>query len=445
MARHHTSRILIAVVLIVFGSMIAAADAQQPELPLERVVMFTSGVGYYEHSATIDGDRKLELKFNVDDINDVLKSIVLEDSSGGQVAALTYAAKDPITKTLRTFAIDLTHEPTVTDLLRQVRGEKVEVETRGSGDQRKITGAILGIERRVVSAPKGEPMQADVLNLVTKTGLRSVPMEDIVDTRLLDERLNADLQYALTILASAHITSKKTVTLHFQGKEKRKVRVGYVLDSPLWKTSYRLVLGEDRKPLLQGWAIVENTTEHDWKDVSMALVSGRPNSFQMNLYQPYYVARPTVAPTFHTSVPPQMHEQDLYSQDARFREKAVAGQKPLRAAGEPLQGGLGGSMGGGMGGAGGGMGMGGGGGGMFGEATMAAAAARHISRWTSVRALPQLPSAAMSASCFDTRSPTPSTSTGRSRRCYRSSTTKSAASGCRFITRSLIRSTRLTR
>ena len=85
-----------------------------------------------------------------------------------------------------------------------------------------------------------------------------------------------------------------------KGDGKRNVKVGYVVENPMWKASYRLVLnGKGRKnstPLLQGWALVENTSDEDWKDVRMALISGRPISFQMDLYQPLFIPRPTVEP-----------------------------------------------------------------------------------------------------------------------------------------------------
>src|SRR5207302_9904365 len=76
--------------------------------------------------------------------------------------------------------------------------------------------------------------------------------------------------------------------------------------NPIWKTSYRLVLGtkKEEKPYLQGWAVVENPTDEDWKGVRMALVSGRPISFQMDLYTPLYVPRPVVVPELFQSLRP---------------------------------------------------------------------------------------------------------------------------------------------
>jgi len=100
------------------------------------------------------------------------------------------------------------------------------------------------------------------------------------------------------------------VSLTFSGQGKREVRVSYVVENPIWKTSYRLVLStkKDGKPMLQGWAVVDNASEEDWRDVRMALVSGRPISFQMDLYQPLYVPRPVVEPELFASLRPPTYQ-----------------------------------------------------------------------------------------------------------------------------------------
>src|SRR5208283_3812985 len=101
------------------------------------------------------------------------------------------------------------------------------------------------------------------------------------------------------------------VSLAFSGEGKREVRVGYVVENPIWKTSYRLVLNEKGKPFLQGWAVVENTQDEDWNNVRMALVSGRPISFQMDLYEPLYVKRPIVEPELFASLRPPAYNGAL--------------------------------------------------------------------------------------------------------------------------------------
>src|SRR5207248_1959272 len=116
-------------------------------------------------------------------------------------------------------------------------------------------------------------------------------------------------------------TQRKAVSITFAGEGEREVRVGYVTEAPMWKTSYRLVLGKDGKPQLQGWAIVENPSDEDWKQVGIALVSGRPISFRMDLYQPLYVPRPLVEPELFASLRPPTYEGDM----AAKKGKAVNG------------------------------------------------------------------------------------------------------------------------
>src|SRR5258708_40222187 len=116
--------------------------------------------------------------------------------------------------------------------------------------------------------------------------------------------MDAEGKRALETSALTHDTQKKSVSLSFAGEGKRTVKVGYVVENPIWKTSYRLVLDKKGKPFLQGWAVVENTQDEDWTNVRMALVSGRPISFQMDLYQPLYVPSPTVKPELSASLRP---------------------------------------------------------------------------------------------------------------------------------------------
>lgn len=300
----------------------AEDEMTQAKVPLKRIVLFNSGVGFFERGAEIDGDARVELKFNVENVNDLLKSMVLEDLGGGRVSTVTYGSQDPITKTLKTFAIDLTSNPTLAQLLDQVRGEKVGLDAPNA-----LSGTILGVETRKQKVGD-DVVEIEMLNLLTPEGLRSVKLESVGRIKLANEKLDAELRQALAVLALGHDNDKKSVTLEFLGQGKRPVRVGYIQEAPIWKTSYRLVLSEDGAPLLQGWAIVENTSEEDWDAVSLTLVSGRPISFVMNLYEPLYVPRPVVEPELFASLRPQVYGQDLARKQAEFVEKA--GDKQLR-------------------------------------------------------------------------------------------------------------------
>ena len=301
-------------------------------------------MGYFEHFGKVDGTKRVELKFQTDEINDLLKSMVLQDLGGGEISTVTYDSRDPLARTLKTFAIDLTRNPTMADLLEQARGERVDVQA-----SQPIEGVILGVETRSVDSKNGA-IDARFLDLKTNEGLRSIKMDEIVQCHLLNKKLDSELDEALALLAGARANDKKTVTLEFRGQGQREVRVGYIQEAPVWKVSYRLVLADDKPPFLQGWAIVENTGDHDWKDVRLALVSGRPISFVMDLYQPLYVERPVVVPEEFAGLQPRVHDQDLLDK--------LAAEKKKNGGTFGVTGGMGG---GGFGGFGGGGGIGGGG------------------------------------------------------------------------------------
>jgi hypothetical protein len=285
---------------------VLAAEPDAQPLPLKRVVLFSSGVGFYLHEGEVTGNQRIEFRFKAADINDLLKSLVVADFGGGKVSAVSYGSKDPVTKTLKAFAIDVTDNPTLADLLKQVRGERVEVEV-----PKRVTGVIVGVEKRRRELTKDQVVESDVLNLLTEDGLRSVPLETATRIKFLNAQLDAEFRKALGILATGRDNDKKSVTLEFLGEGKRRVMMAYILESPVWKTSYRLALTGDKPPYLQGWAIVENTTDQDWANVELALVSGRPISFTMDLYQSLYVPRPEEKLELFSSLRPRVYEQDL--------------------------------------------------------------------------------------------------------------------------------------
>ncbi len=300
----------------------AESQAAADSLPLKQVVLFTSGVGFFQHAGRVTDDATVEMKFATDRINDLLKSMVLEDLGGGTVSSVSYASRDPITKTLGTFAVNLTDNPSMGQILGRLRGEKIEVDAAAPA-----LGTIVGVEKRTVPAGENKTVEKEFVTLLTAEGLKTLALDTITRIKLVDARLQGELEKALAVLALGHDNDKKAVTLNFTGKGPRDVRVGYVQESPLWKTSYRLVVDDEAaadgtaKALLQGWAIVENTTDQDWKDVRMSLVSGRPISFVMDLYQPLSVPRPLVMPELYASLMPQVYGQDLAAADGRFRAR----------------------------------------------------------------------------------------------------------------------------
>jgi hypothetical protein len=305
---------------VVWRTTSGAPQAPEPEpagverpagktLPLGQVILFNSGVGYFQREGAIDGEARVDLQFPAADVNDLLKSLVLQDTGGGKVTAVSYESQEPVEKTLKSFSLDLTGNPTFGQLLNQARGEKVELTLQNASGLASgtLTGTIVGMESQIEAGMR----EVHQLNLMCAEGMRCVLLSQVQRVRFLNAQLDSEFRRALEVLAGAHNSQKKSVSLYFAGRGKRTVKVGYVVEAPMWKTSYRLVFDKSGKTSLQGWAVVENTSDEDWKDVRMALVSSRPISFQMDLYQPLFVPRPVVEPDRFASLRPPTYEGPL--------------------------------------------------------------------------------------------------------------------------------------
>lgn len=305
--------------------MVAAGASRAADLPLTDVALFTSGVGFFQHQGLVHDNQTVTMSFRVDQINDILKSMVLQDLSGGTIGPVTYAPRDPLERTLRSFAVDIGDEPALGELLSRLRGAEVEVVTTSAGT---VTGTILGTEWQEKSVGDNV-LRFEVVNLVTATGMRQVPIWHLESVALMDAELSGDLTRALAAIAANRDVSRRQVELHFNGAGARAVSVGYLLETPVWKTGYRLVVDEGES-FLQGWAIVENTTDEDWEGVRLSLVSGRPISFTQDLYEPVYVPRPEVPVSVPIAAQPKRYEGAL-------EEAAEAEQGDRRAmrAAEP--------------------------------------------------------------------------------------------------------------
>ncbi len=324
--------------LLVLALFIAPLRAEPggKDLPVDRIVLFSSGVGYFQHEGKVSDTEQVELLFKERQINDVLKSLVVQDLDGGTVSTVVYPSQEPIERLLKSFGVDISSNPSLAQLLNQLRGASVKVTLSGN-DQAE--GTVLGIETREKPAGDENTIKAPVLNLVGSSGLRSIWVDEIRLLRLEDTKLQGELNKALAALAGARDTDRKPVVLDFQGKGDRRVRLGYVVETPVWKTSYRLVLPgkKNDKPFLQGWAIVENQTDHDWQNVTLSLVSGRPISFVQNLYSPIYIPRPVHEPRRYASLRPQEYQDGLTRKTAlaRSKERADGRFKMDKALGLP--------------------------------------------------------------------------------------------------------------
>lgn len=310
-----SSKIRAAAVAVASGMLLSAASlaADEASLPIRSITLYRSGVGYFERTGQVEGEQKVQLRFETSQINDILKSLVMLDLGGGQIGAVSYGSKEPLARRLASFGVNIADNPSIPELLARLRGAGVRLTT----PEGAVEGTILGVENRSAAAP-GTGSQPTVVstphvNLVTAKGIRSIPVDRVNALEFLDAELNEELNLALAALAEQRNENSAVVELQFSGAGERDVVLGYITETPVWKTSYRLVLGEETgaQPTLQGWAIVENTTDEDWTDVRLALASGNPVGFRMDLHEPVFVTRPMIAVPTMAFAAPRVYEGDL--------------------------------------------------------------------------------------------------------------------------------------
>src|SRR6202020_707213 len=144
---------------------------------------------------------------------------------------------------------------------------------------------------------KGDDKLAEreqLMALLYSGELRTLDLAAASSIRFADPKLQTQLRDYLAVVNQSRSTDKRSIYIDSSDAKERQIAAGYMLPTPVWKSSYRLIFHDKSEPTLEGWAIVDNTTGEDWTNVRLAVVSGRPVSFISNLYEPRYVERQTV-------------------------------------------------------------------------------------------------------------------------------------------------------
>lgn len=280
---------LILAVGLAFPSL--AQNDPEAQLPVTAVTLYRSGVGSFERSGTVTGDASISLSFEADQINDILKSLVVLDLDGGRIGGVSYSSDEPIGRRLEALGLRHKGQLTLGELLGEFQGARIALTTTDS----EIEGRILGTE--AYEETHGDNViYRTLLSVMTPEGITSVTESNIRRVKLLDPALQADLNELLEALGTQRTAQSRSVEIDLVGQGERGILAVYVQETPIWKTSYRLVLPEKAgdKLHIEGWAIVENTTDHDWEEISLSLVAGQPVGFQMDLAEPLYISRPTL-------------------------------------------------------------------------------------------------------------------------------------------------------
>ncbi|HSP82046.1 MAG TPA: hypothetical protein VLQ93_26225 [Myxococcaceae bacterium] len=294
-------------------------------LPIRRVVLYKHGVGYFERRGKVSGSETLHFDFKARDMNDVLKSMTVLDLSGGSVSAVSYDSTKPLEQLLQEATIRIPDDGSLTALLGQIKGARVRV--RVGAEQ--VEGVIVGLQTLALAQEK-TVVHRPFLSLLVGGALRSFDLLELAEVAFLDEAVRKDLEFYLATVLSSYKKDTKRLSVLTTGEGERELFVSYVLEAPVWKTSYRILLDEGEKPLLQGWAVVDNTGDEDWTDVDLALIAGLPVSFVHDLYNPRDLKRPVVEVRTEAAAAPVIPEEAM--EMAAELEEADFGAAPMMAA-----------------------------------------------------------------------------------------------------------------
>jgi hypothetical protein len=300
-----------------------SANSSAAKLPVRRVVLYKNGVGYFEHLGRVRGSQEVHVDFTSAQLNDVLKSLTVLDLSGGKISGVDYNSEAPLARRLATLRLTLGENPTVADFLGALRGARLEVRT-GTGTA--MAGKLLSVEKK--SREKdSETNEWTEISLVSDSGeVRTVEVTPATSMRIAEKDLQLEVGRYLGLIASSRDQDLRRMTISTTGAGERNLYVSYISEVPIWKTTYRIVLPAktEKKPLLQGWAIVDNTIGEDWNDVEVSLVAGAPHSFIQQLSQPYYGRRPVVPLPESVQLTPQTHAAALETETS-FHSPEILG------------------------------------------------------------------------------------------------------------------------
>jgi hypothetical protein len=275
------------------------------ELPVRQVVLYKHGVGYFERSGELAPGESARLDFKASEMDDVLKSLTIEEKGGGKISGLRYDSSEPLAHKLADFPFQLGAGQPLSAVLDQLKGASIELKFANE----TVTGAVVAA--RLVAADEKHPEREQVTLLMDSGDLRNLDLAAAAGVRFVDPRLQVQLKDYLAALTDARSKEKRSVYIDSTDAKGRQVVASYMVPTPIWKSSYRLIFGEGTQPTLatlEGWAIVDNTTGQDWNKVDLSLVSGRPISFISALYDPRYIARQRAELPEDRAAVPVVHE-----------------------------------------------------------------------------------------------------------------------------------------
>ncbi len=305
------------------------------ELPVRHVILYKHGVGFFERAGELAAGESARLDFKASEMNDVLKSLTINDSTG-KVVAVRYDSSEPLGRRLAKYPFLIGEKQALAAFLDQLKGARIELKF----GPETVAGAVIGA--RVAQGGEKQPEREQIILLSDTGEIRTLDLGAAQSVKLADPKLQLKLKDLLAVLAGERDAERRSVYIDSTDAGARRLSAGYMIPAAVWKSSYRLLMS-DKEPTLEGWAVIDNTTGDDWTKVQLSVVSGRPISFISKLYEPRYRQRPeaeleedsAAAPVLHKGAmtgsapaapppPPQAAAPRRFAMESRARDEAEA-------------------------------------------------------------------------------------------------------------------------
>ncbi len=254
---------------------------------IRSITLSSGGLAQVSRSADINSDGMIRIEVPLDQVDDILKSLVV-NGSAGSVAGMSLAGPQPLQETFKGLPFTPEALSSVPSLLTSMQGARVSVTSGG----KTVEGNILGIETR----KSGDKAAAYLLTVNDRDGaVETLALGEDASVRLGDAELRAKIAKAAAAIARGKNDRTRAIDIKVNGvKNSGDIGLTYVVPSPIWKTAYKVVIDGNDKARLQAWTVLENASGEDWKGIKLTLTSAEPVTLKQGLHQLYWRERQEV-------------------------------------------------------------------------------------------------------------------------------------------------------
>lgn len=295
---------------------------------IDAITLSSGGLAEISRSVQLHDGQALRVQVPLEQVNDILKSLVVRDPAG-TIGSVSLDGLSPVEETFRRLPFSGEDLGSLPDLARDLQGVKVRARSGG----RSVEGLVLGVDdpaRAADGRHDESETHAPVLSVMQDDGaIQALALGSDATLDVLDPAMRAKIRHAALVSGRGRNDEVHVLDIGLTGTGDRSVGLSYVVPAPVWKTAYRLIANDEGHARLQAWAIIENATGEDWRDVQITLSSGKPVTLSQQLFKRYWHARPEVPVQAQSAQAPR---PDSEKGVPAMHAKAIPAPAPMLAA-----------------------------------------------------------------------------------------------------------------